>query len=112
MQLDFSVVELLKALVGVPALIALVVNVLKWFTVIKPGKATQWAKILNVVVFALLYVLATFYPDIDILYFDEIARTVAGFGLAMIGFMPAGAVISGKVHDGIRGVPILGKSNS
>ena len=75
--MSIEVLPVLEALVGIPALIAVVINLLKAVKVVGKGKAALWSKVANVVVFSALYLLATYKPDMDILFLDNIARTVA-----------------------------------
>ena len=110
--MSIEVLPVLEALVGIPALIALLINVLKGFKVVKPGQSELWSKVLNAVVFLSLYLLATLAPDVDLLAFDGIAKTVSDLGLAILGIIPIGSLVSGKVHDGIKGVPVFGMSHS
>ena len=110
--MSIEVLPVLEALVGIPALIAIVINVLKGFKVVKDGKAELWSKVMNAVVFLALYLLATYKPDVDLLFFDNIAKTVADLGLALIGIMPIGSYVSGKVHSGFKGIPVIGMSHS
>jgi len=100
------------ALVGVPALITMLINLLKQFEGMRKhdGKMKGISQWMNLVVYLGLFGVKTFKPEFDLGPVDEIAGAVAQFGYGLIGLIPLGMFISGKVHGEIRGLPVVGKT--
>ncbi len=73
--------QLFGVLVGVPFVIALVIDILKQFGVVDDGTAGKWSAVLNLVVIIGLAVLLKFVPDLDVVSIDakilELAKAVA-----------------------------------
>src|SRR5687768_13258259 len=65
MTLD-NVLLVFGALVGFPALVALVIDVLKLLGVVSDGTAGKWNLAFNLIGFILVGVAVGFYPEIDI----------------------------------------------
>lgn len=101
------------ALVGVPALVAALINILKTIGVVKDATAGQWSAGLSLAAFIAVIVLRVFRPDImlDVLdgYAGQIAQIIIYvLGFVVMMFMPA------VFHARLKGaqVPVLGKSYS
>ncbi len=99
------------SLVGVAALIALLINVLKWFGVVTDGTAQTWSAGLNLLFLIGLFAVNLFAPEVDIAGLDarlaqlvEFAAVVWGYLLQLFG--------SKLAHELMKGVPIIGKSYS
>jgi uncharacterized membrane protein YczE len=73
--------QLFGVLVGVPFVIALVIDILKQFGVVDDGTAGKWSAVLNLVVILALAVLLKFIPNFDVVSIDakilELAKAVA-----------------------------------
>jgi uncharacterized membrane protein YczE len=73
--------QLFGVLVGVPFVIALVIDILKQFGVVDDGTAGKWSAVLNLVVILALAVLLKFVPNFDVVSLDkqilELAKAVA-----------------------------------
>ena len=98
------------ALVGIPALITVLINVCKQLGFIKDGiagKVSQWA---NLVVYLGLFVVKTYKPDFDFGPLDEMAGVIAQFGVGIVALIPMGMFVSGKTYGAVRGMPLIGKS--
>lgn len=74
-------VQLFGVLVGVPFVIALVIDILKQFGVVDDGTAGKWSAVLNLIAILGLAVLLGFVPDLDVVSIDakilELAKAVA-----------------------------------
>lgn len=73
--------QLFGVLVGVPFVIALVIDILKQFGVVDDGTAGKWSAVLNLVFILGLAVLLKFVPNFDVVSIDanilELAKAVA-----------------------------------
>lgn len=65
-----NILAIFAALIGWPALVALVIDILKLVGVVDDGTAGKWNLGFNLVGFAAVAVLTGFFPDFDIPYFD------------------------------------------
>lgn len=96
------------ALVGVPTLITVLINILKAFGVVKDGTGQMWSQWMNLVVFVVLFVLGQFFPEVDLGAVDDFALQIANLGAFALGLLPAGMFVSGLAHDKMRGLPAIG----
>ena len=109
---DFEgVLALFAGLVGFPAFVTVLVNVLKVFGVVKDGEATKYVAGFNAVGLLALLVALAVVPGLDILAVDQNLAGLASFLTALLGFVVQMGV-SKFSHTQIRGVPLIGKSNS
>lgn len=98
-------------LVGVAALIAVIINVLKLAGVIQDGTAQNWSAGLNLVGLVILFVLKIVRPDIDVEEIDKQAGALAEVAVVLIGYISQ-LLTSKLTHIAIRDVPIIGTSYS
>ena len=101
------------SLVGMSQLVAVIVNLLKVFGLVKDGTASQWAAGINLAGFVVLVVFGVFRPDLALDVLDGIAGQVAMVLLFVLGFITQ--IIGSKVtHVGLSkaSVPLIGKSYS
>jgi uncharacterized membrane protein YczE len=74
-------VQLFGMLIGVPFVIALVIDVLKQFGVVDDGTAGKWSAVLNLIIILGLAVLLKVIPNFDVVSLDkqilELAKAVA-----------------------------------
>lgn len=74
-------VQLFGVLIGVPFVIALVIDILKQFGVVDDGTAGKWSAVLNLIVIIGLAVLLKFVPNFDVVSIDakilELGKAVA-----------------------------------
>jgi len=112
-----ELVALFATLAGFAAFIALVVNILKKFGIVSDDSAGLWAKVLNLVGLVVVGVLYLVVPD-AIPAVDKILGLLAELGgvllpiLALVLGWPVMNRVSKFAHDNVRGVPLLGYSNS
>lgn len=104
-----SLVGQLMGLVGFGGLLALLINVLKYFGAIKDGQATTYATGLNILGLIGLYVLRIFKPDFDLSGLDAQMQSFVTVGTAVFAFVIQMASSKG-IHALIKGVPVIGKS--
>lgn len=99
------------SLVGVAAVIAVVINLLKVFGLVKDGQAPIYSTGLNVLCLAVLFALQIFAPEVDVAGVDATAAKFAEAAMVVIGFFVqiGGAKL---VHSLLKGVPLVGKSHS
>jgi hypothetical protein len=97
------------ALGGVAAAITIVVNILKYFSVIKEEKVAMWVGILQLVGYLALYVTKIFRPDFSPAGIDAVALEIATVATYLLSFLVQFGI--GKLtHNIVRGVPVIGKS--
>ena len=96
------------AFVGIPALIAVLINIGKLVKLVKDGSAQTWAKWLNLVVFVGLFVVVTFFPDLDLKGLDALAQLIADLGIYVLALVGTGIGVSGKVNGALTGLPLIG----
>jgi len=100
-------------LAGVAALLAAVVNVFKYFGVVKDGTAGSWYAAFSLVVMTLLVYFHYFIPTIGIEFLDAQAAILAKILLIVLGY-----VMQLKVGSGTAStlkemqIPVLGASAS
>ena len=75
------VLSVIATLIGVPAAIALLVDVLKWAGVVKPENAGKASAVLNLVALIAIIIVLELYPQIDVPSMDrrimELVKLVA-----------------------------------
>lgn len=100
-----------SALVGLPALITVVINILKAINIVKDGDAQKWSLVLNLVGIYALMTWKVLDPTANIQVADEsiaaIAKLIGVFAQLFIQ-----TKVSGAFQNTIRGIPIVGKSYS
>jgi len=98
-------------LAGIAAFIAVAINVGKLFNVVKAGDAQTWSAGLNLLALVGLFILKVFTPDVDITGIDAQSAQFAQVAQVVIAYvMQLG--ISKLTHISLRGVPIVGTSQS
>jgi hypothetical protein len=101
----------LPSLVGVAALITVITNILKQVGWVQDGTANQWSAGLNLAGILVLVLLKVFRPDLTYDVIDSTAAGIANILLVFSGYILQ-IIMSGKVQDAIRGIPVIGKSFS
>lgn len=106
-----ALVAQLVALAGFGALVAAVVNALKFFGIVKDGQAPAYTGALNLAGLVALFALKVFAPAADMANLDGIAGQIAqlltvAFGL----FVQLGG--SKAAHEALKGAPLFGFSYS
>ena len=100
-------------LAGVAALLAAVVNVFKYFGVVKDGTAGSWYAAFSLIVMALLVYFHYFIPTIGIEFLDAQAATLAKILLIVLGYIMQLKVGSGTASTlKEMQIPVLGASAS
>ena len=106
-----TLVSQFTALAGVGALIALLVNILKTFNVVKDGQAPSASLFLNLAGVTALILLRVFRPDLDVAGLDATAAAIASAGVTLFGlFVQLWG--SRLAHMAVAGAPVIGKSRS
>lgn len=106
-----DVVAQFAALAGFSALIAVVVNILKIFNLVKEDQAPLWVGGANLICILVMYGLRIFKPEFDFTTLNPIAAeaaTVATFILAYVSQL----LVSKVTHFAVKGIPMVGKSFS
>lgn len=67
-----TILAVLAALVGWPALVALVIDILKYLGIVDDGTSGKWNLGFNLVGFVLVGIAVGFFPEIDITKIDEV----------------------------------------
>jgi hypothetical protein len=100
-----------EALAGVAALIAALVNVLKYFDVVSDGNAGNVSLALNAAVFGVFVIGGVI--GFDLAGFDGLAASIATVLAALLSLLGQ-FVVSGASHQVLKraGVPLFGHSNS
>lgn len=112
-----ELVTLFLSLAGFGAFITLVVNILKLVGVVKDGTADLWVKYLNLAGLVIVGVLFFAAPD-AIPFVDRILGLLAELGgvllpiLALVLGWPIANFASEKTYGKIKGVKLLGYSNT
>jgi hypothetical protein len=107
-----NILKIVEGLVGTFALIALLINVLKWAGVVNDGTAGKWSAALNLVVLITVTVVFKLYPSFDfgsldaqIAEFAKVAGIVFAYIIQLVG--------SKGVHTAmVRGLRITAFSHS
>mgnify|MGYP001768597225 CR=1 FL=1 len=113
MEEIYNLVMSFGAMAGFAALVAVLINVLKTFGVVKDGDASKWSAILNLVGLVGLVVAKIVWPDLSTSGVDAIAGLVAGILVVVLGYVVQ-IVVSSKTHNALAdaNIPLLGKSYS
>jgi hypothetical protein len=107
-----KVLEICGGLAGVFALVALLINVLKWAGAVNDGTAGKWSAAINLVVLIAVAVIFKLYPSFD---FAGVDAQIAEFArVAAILFTYIVQIVGTKqVHKAMtRGLNILAWSNT
>lgn len=67
-----TILAVLAALVGWPALVALVIDILKYLGIVDDGTSGKWNLGFNLAGFVLVGIAVGFFPEIDITKIDEV----------------------------------------
>lgn len=82
-----SILAVLSALVGWPALVALVIDVLKYVGVVNDGTSGKWSLGFNLLGFVGVGVLLGFFPQVDIPGWDAVLNnyvTIAAYIVTLV----------------------------
>ena len=98
-------------LIGFAALVSMIVNVLKFFGVVKDGQADKWVAGFNLAGVLALFVVRMFIPEFDPMPLDTIFGQIASVGVYIMSFV---VMIFGSklTYAAVKGLPLIGKSNS
>lgn len=100
-------------LAGVAALLAAVLNVFKYFGLVKDGTAGTWYAALSLLVMGLMVFFHYFAPTVGIEFLDAQAAVIAKILLIVLGYLMQLKVGAGtaKTLKGME-IPVLGASSS
>ena len=108
-----QVYEFILTAGGLTALVSLLVNVGKAVNAVKDGQAEVAVKLLNFIVFVGLFILGNSKAEADVWEIDAWAGTLAEAGTLLLPFFIAfGNWLSPKIHEIIKGTPLVGYSHS
>lgn len=98
-------------LAGFAALVTVIVNVLKFFGVVKDGTADKWVAGFNLVGFIALYVVRHIIPDFNPIPIDSTMGEIALVGGYVLSYVTM--LLGSKLtYVAVKGLPFIGKSNS
>lgn len=99
------------ALIGFAAFVSLVVNVLKFFGVVKDGTADKWVAGFNLVGVLALFAVRMFIPDFNPIQIDSVLQQIALIGAYIMSYVTM--LLGSKLtYIATKGLPVIGKSNS
>lgn len=108
--MDFSeILTQWSALVGMAALIAVIINILKLIGLVKDGDAQTWSAGLNLAGLAVLFILRVINPDVDLGKVDEQMGSLAKTAMVVIGYVSQ-LLASKATHLAVKNVPLIGTS--
>lgn len=96
-------------LAGFAALVAVVVNALKRFGVIKDGESPRWVLIFNLVGLVIFVAVRLFAPQVDVGAADQLIAQLAQILVIVLGFV-AQVGVSKVSNLAVRGLPVIGFS--
>lgn len=105
------VIEIVGGMAGLAAVFAVLINIAKSAGILPDGEASKVSTILNMVAMIVVFVLSTWFPEIDLAIVDQKAAFIAQF----IGFVSQFVVEFGLTklaHVALKGAPVLGFSHS
>lgn len=114
MDIILSLLVQIGSLVGVAAAIAAIINVFKFFGLVKDGQAPAWSAALNLIALAVLVGLKIYRPDLDLIDLDvQIGAfaQVVGLILSYIVQIKASAGTHATLAYSAM-IPVIGKSYS
>ena len=95
--------------VGAGALIAIVINVLKYFGVVKDGEAPRWNAALNLGLIVVFVAVQLIWPGQSLQVIDTNLGLIAAILSFVFGYVLE--IGSSKVtHAAVSGLPVIGKS--
>jgi hypothetical protein len=98
------------SLIGFAALVAVIINILKYFKVVDDGAATKWSSGLNLVGLLALLVYRLFVcKDCDVTPYDSTLATIANILSYILAFVVQLGV-SKTAHVALKGTPLIGTS--
>jgi hypothetical protein len=100
-----------SALVGVPALVTVIINILKGLNIAKDNDATNWNLILNGLGAYAMFAWKVFDPTANIQVADQTINSLVPF-IGLLGQVLIMMASSRFLHSIIKGIPIIGKSYS
>lgn len=99
------------ALAGFSAIVSLIVNILKFFNVVKDGTADKWVAGFNLAGVIALYVTRIFIPDWNVLPVDNVLGEAAIVGSYIFSYVTM--LLGSKLtYVATKGLPVIGTSNS
>lgn len=106
-----NIVVEVGVLIGFSALVSLIVNVLKFFGVVQDGTADKWVASFNLLGVLALFATRLFIPGFDPVPVDSVMGQIASVGVYIMSFV---VMIFGSklTYVAVKGLPIIGKSNS
>ena len=106
-----EVVLVVGSLVGFSMLVSIIVNVLKFFNVVKDDTAATWVAGFNLVGVLALYAAMKLIPDFNVMPIDSALQEVAIIATYIFSFV---VMLFGSklTHMKLKGLPLIGFSNS
>lgn len=82
-----QVLSVIAALVGVPALLALLIDILKWAGVVQDENAGKISAAFNLIALIVTAVLLQFFPKVDIATLDQALLEIVKFAALIFQYM-------------------------
>jgi hypothetical protein len=99
MNFDLKLIlTIIASLVGAPALIAFVIDVLKWAGVVTDGNSAKWSAGLNALVLIVVAVASTFFPNFDIKTTDVMLLNLVQFAGLLFAYVVQ-IFVSNQTHN-------------
>jgi hypothetical protein len=106
-----SVLLIYASLIGFGALVSFLVGLFKIFGWVKDGTADKWVAGLNLVGLVAVFVLGTFFPQIDLKALDANIASLVGVLSIILAYVTT--LLGSKLtYFATRGLPVIGKSFS
>jgi len=106
-----SIIIEVGTLLGFAAFVSLLVNVLKYFGVVKDGTADKWVAGFNFAGVMALFIVRLYIPEYDPIPVDTMLGQIASVGFYILDFV---VMIFGSkaTYSAVKGLPLVGKSLS
>lgn len=109
--MGLDLVTLLASLLGFGAIVSVLVNVLKKFGVVQDGTSDKWIAGFNLVGYLILFVVTTWFPQINIPAIDAQLGAVAVVLNVVLGYVTT--ILGSKLtYVATKGLPLIGKTFS
>lgn len=104
-----QVLLIFGSLLGFAALVSLLVNVGKYFGIVKDDTADKWVAGLNLIGVLALYLAKLFIPDFDPMPINSVMQELALVGTYILSFV--GMIFGSRLTYSLtKGLPVVGKS--
>lgn len=106
-----SILAQFATLLGFAAMVSVIINILKYFKVVKDGTADKWVAGFNFLGVLALFIIRLVNPDLDISLIDKNIGQFAIFAQYVLSFIVT-LLGSKATYLATKGLPLIGKSNT